>query len=121
MKNILQAANHLIENNTQRIDKVLRPTRGAGEEIYCHKADDELVEAHFVINQIQTLEHQHPELNWGSFAVLYRTNAQSRPFEELLVRNNIPYTVVGGIKFYDRKEIKDVLAYLRRSQTRRIL
>ncbi|KYC35235.1 AAA family ATPase [Scytonema hofmannii PCC 7110] len=112
-ENILQAANHLIENNTQRIDKVLRATRGAGEEIYCHKADDELVEAQFVINQIQTLEHQHPELNWGSFAVLYRTNAQSRPFEELLVRGNIPYTVVGGIKFYDRKEIKDVLAYLR--------
>ncbi|MUG99944.1 DNA helicase PcrA [Scytonema sp. UIC 10036] len=112
-ENILEAANHLIENNTQRIDKVLRATRGAGEEIYCHKADDELVEAQFVINQIQTLEHQHPELNWGSFAVLYRTNAQSRPFEELLVRNNIPYTVVGGIKFYDRKEIKDVLAYLR--------
>ncbi|GAA6617540.1 DNA helicase PcrA [Scytonema sp. NUACC26] len=112
-ENILEAANHLIENNTQRIDKILRATRGAGEEIYCHKADDELVEAQFVINQIQTLEHQHPELNWGSFAVLYRTNAQSRPFEELLVRNNIPYTVVGGIKFYDRKEIKDVLAYLR--------
>jgi DNA helicase II / ATP-dependent DNA helicase PcrA len=112
-ENILEAANYLIENNTQRIDKILRATRGAGEEIYCHKADDELVEAQFVINQIQTLEHQHPELNWGSFAVLYRTNAQSRPFEELLVRNSIPYTVVGGIKFYDRKEIKDVLAYLR--------
>ncbi|GAB1541843.1 hypothetical protein NUACC21_45160 [Scytonema sp. NUACC21] len=112
-ENILQAANHLIENNTQRIDKILRATRGAGEEIYFHKADDELAEAEFVINQIRNLEHQHPELNWGSFAILYRTNAQSRPFEELLVRSNIPYTVVGGIKFYDRKEIKDVLAYLR--------
>lgn len=112
-ENILQAANELIENNTQRIDKVLKPTRGAGEEIYCHKADDELAEAEFVINQIRTLEHKHPELNWGNFAILYRTNAQSRPFEELLVRHQIPYTVVGGMRFYDRKEIKDVIAYLR--------
>ncbi|HIK03726.1 MAG TPA: DNA helicase PcrA [Trichormus sp. M33_DOE_039] len=112
-ENILQAANELIENNTQRIDKVLKPTRGAGEQIYCYKADDELAEADFVIRQIRTLEHQNPELDWGSFAILYRTNAQSRPFEELLVRNQIPYTVVGGMKFYDRKEIKDVLAYLR--------
>ncbi|MBD2347262.1 DNA helicase PcrA [Anabaena subtropica] len=112
-ENILQAANELIENNTQRIDKVLKATRGAGEEIYCHKADDELAEADFVIRQIRTLEHQNPELDWGSFAILYRTNAQSRPFEELLVRNQIPYTVVGGMKFYDRKEIKDVIAYLR--------
>ncbi|MBW4642908.1 MAG: DNA helicase PcrA [Goleter apudmare HA4340-LM2] len=112
-ENILQAANELIENNTQRIDKVLKPTRGAGEEIYCHKADDELAEAEFVINQIRTLENKNPELNWGSFAILYRTNAQSRPFEELLVRHQIPYTVVGGMRFYDRKEIKDVIAYLR--------
>jgi DNA helicase-2/ATP-dependent DNA helicase PcrA len=112
-ENILQAANHLIENNTQRIDKILKATRGAGEEIFSHKADDEIAEADFVINQIRSLRNQNPELNWGSFAILYRTNAQSRPFEELLVRLGIPYTVVGGIKFYDRKEIKDVLAYLR--------
>lgn len=112
-ENILQAANELIENNTQRIDKVLKPTRGAGEQIYCHKADNELDEAEFVIRQIRTLENQHPELNWGSFAILYRTNAQSRPFEQLLVQKQIPYTVVGGIKFYDRKEIKDIIAYLR--------
>ncbi|MBV8884572.1 MAG: DNA helicase PcrA [Chroococcidiopsidaceae cyanobacterium CP_BM_RX_35] len=112
-ENILQAANQLIENNTQRIDKVLKPTRGAGELIYCHKADDEITEAEFVVSQIRTLERQHPELNWGSFAVLYRTNAQSRPLEESLVRWGVPYNVVGGLKFYDRKEIKDVLAYLR--------
>src|SRR5579883_400097 len=112
-ENILQAANQLIENNTQRIDKVLKPTRSAGEEIYCYKADDELAEADFVIHQIRTLVSQNPELNWGSFAILYRTNAQSRPFEDILVRLSIPYTVVGGLKFYDRKEIKDVLAYLR--------
>ncbi|MFM7367735.1 MAG: UvrD-helicase domain-containing protein, partial [Sphaerospermopsis kisseleviana] len=64
-ENILQAANELIENNTQRIDKILRATRDAGEAIYCYKADDEIAEADFVINQIRTLEHQNPELNWG--------------------------------------------------------
>ncbi len=112
-ENILQAANQLIENNTQRIDKVLKPTRDAGEEIYCHKADDEIAEAQFVVNQIRNLERQYSELHWGSFAILYRTNAQSRPLEETLVRWGIPYTIVGGLKFYDRKEIKDVTAYLR--------
>jgi DNA helicase-2/ATP-dependent DNA helicase PcrA len=111
-ENILQAANFLIENNTQRIDKVLKPTRGFGEQIYVHKADDEVEEAHFVINQIRRMEQQHPELSWGSFAILYRTNAQSRPFEDAL-RGKIPYIIVGGLKFYDRKEIKDALAYLR--------
>jgi DNA helicase-2/ATP-dependent DNA helicase PcrA len=112
-ENILQAANELIENNTQRIDKVLKATRGLGEAIYCHKADEEMAEASFVINQIISLTQENPELSWGDFAILYRTNAQSRPFEDLLVKNNIPYTVVGGMKFYDRKEIKDVLGYLR--------
>jgi DNA helicase II / ATP-dependent DNA helicase PcrA len=113
IENILEAANHLIDNNTQRIDKILKPTRGAGEKIFFFKADDEIDEAEFVINQIRNLEAQNPEINWGSFSILYRTNAQSRPFEESLVRNQIPYTIVGGLKFYDRKEIKDVLSYLK--------
>ncbi len=112
-ENILQAANALIENNSQRIEKVLKPTRGIGEQIYVYKADDEQVEAKFVINCIQKMIEENPELNWGSFAILYRTNAQSRPFEDLLIYNNIPYNIVGGLKFYDRKEIKDALAYLR--------
>ncbi len=112
-ENILQAANELIANNTQRIDKILKPTRGVGEQIYCYRADDEIAEAEFVVNQLRTLERQDPEINWGSFAVLYRTNAQSRPFEESLVRSGIPYNIVGGLKFYDRKEIKDAIAYLR--------
>jgi DNA helicase-2/ATP-dependent DNA helicase PcrA len=111
-ENILQAANYLIENNTQRIDKVLKATRGLGEQIYVHKADDEVEEAHFVVNQIRRMEQQNPELGWGSFAILYRTNAQSRPFEDAL-RGKVPYIIVGGLKFYDRKEIKDALAYLR--------
>jgi DNA helicase-2/ATP-dependent DNA helicase PcrA len=112
-ENILQAANALIENNSQRIEKVLKPTRGIGEQIYIYKADDEQVEAKFIINSIQKMIEENPELNWGSFAILYRTNAQSRPFEDLLIYNNILYNIVGGLKFYDRKEIKDALAYLR--------
>jgi DNA helicase-2/ATP-dependent DNA helicase PcrA len=112
-ENILEVANQLIENNTERIDKVLKPTRGAGESIYLHRADDETLEADFVVNQIRQLEARHPELHWGKFAVLYRTNAQSRALEEKFVRWDIPYKVVGGLRFYDRKEIKDVLGYLR--------
>ncbi|MGB6017601.1 MAG: 3'-5' exonuclease, partial [Nodosilinea sp.] len=111
--NILEVANHLIENNTERIDKVLRATRGEGESIYVYRADDENAEADFVISQIRNLETQHPELHWGHFAILYRTNAQSRAFEDVLTRYSIPYQVVGGLRFYDRREIKDVLAYLR--------
>jgi DNA helicase-2/ATP-dependent DNA helicase PcrA len=112
-ENILQAANYLIENNSQRIDKVLKATRGIGEQIYCYKADDEQLEARFVIGQIKNMTQANPELNWGGFAILYRTNAQSRTFEDLLLQNGIPYNIVGGLKFYDRKEIKDALAYLR--------
>ncbi|WOB44017.1 DNA helicase PcrA [Thermoleptolyngbya oregonensis NK1-22] len=111
--NILEAANELIENNTERIDKVLRATRGAGESIFLFRAEDETDEARFVIDQIRQLEQHNPELHWGSFAILYRTNAQSRAFEEFLGRYGIPYNIVGGLRFYDRKEIKDVLGYLR--------
>jgi len=111
-ENILQAANYLIEQNTQRIDKILKPTRGFGEAIYCHHAEDELEEAHFVVQQILKLNQQNPELDWGSFAILYRTNAQSRPLEDAL-RGRVPYVIIGGLKFYDRKEVKDALAYLR--------
>lgn len=113
-ENILQAANHLIENNTERIDKVLRATREPGKPITLWCADDEMDEAQFVISQIQDLIRQDADLkNGGKFAILYRTNAQSRSFEEVLMRRGIKYTVVGGLKFYDRKEIKDILAYLK--------
>ena len=112
-ENILQAANYLISHNSQRIDKVLKPTRGVGEQIYLYKADEEQEEARFVVNQIKQIEKDNPEIGWKDFSILYRTNAQSRPFEDLLLHNNIPYNIVGGLKFYDRKEVKDVLAYLR--------
>jgi DNA helicase-2/ATP-dependent DNA helicase PcrA len=109
---ILYAANELIDHNSQRIDKILRATRGEGEPIYIAKTDNEQTEARFVLDQMHGLRSDHPELTWGSFAILYRTNAQSRALEDAL-RGKIPYTIVGGLKFYDRKEIKDMLAYLR--------
>ncbi len=112
-ENILQAANHLIAHNSQRIDKTLKPTRGVGEQIYLYKAEEEQQEAKFVVQQMQQIKENNPEIGWKDFAILYRTNAQSRPFEDLLLHNNIPYNIVGGLKFYDRKEIKDAIAYLR--------
>jgi DNA helicase-2/ATP-dependent DNA helicase PcrA len=110
---ILEAANALIARNRERIDKVLRPTRGAGELIRLTRCDDEVAEAEAVVQRMRELQAGHPDLRWGDMAVLYRTNAQSRAIEEALVRWRVPYTVVGGLRFYDRREIKDVLAYLR--------
>ena len=110
---ILEAANALIAQNTERIDKVLRPTRGEGELISLTRCDDEIAEAEAVVHRMRMLEAAHPELSWKDMAVLYRTNAQSRAMEESLVRWGIPYVVVGGLRFYDRREIKDVLAYLK--------
>ncbi|MFM9111526.1 MAG: UvrD-helicase domain-containing protein [Prochlorococcaceae cyanobacterium] len=110
---ILEAANALIAHNSERIDKVLRPTRGEGEPIRLTRCDDEIAEAEAVVHGMRTLEAAHPDLRWGDMAVLYRTNAQSRALEEALVRWGIPYLVVGGLRFYDRREVKDVLAYLR--------
>lgn len=112
-ENILEVANHLIKNNTTRIEKILRPTRSPGVPVCCHKADDEMAEANFVVDQIRTIINQNPEIDGGSFAILYRTNAQSRPFEDILRRKNIPYNIVGGLKFYDRREVKDAISYLR--------
>ena len=110
---ILEAANALIAHNSERIDKVLRPTRGEGEPILLTRCDDEIAEAEAAVHRMRMLEAAHPELTWGDMAVLYRTNAQSRAMEESLVRWGIPYLVVGGLRFYDRREIKDVLAYLK--------
>jgi DNA helicase-2/ATP-dependent DNA helicase PcrA len=110
---ILEAANALIAHNSERIYKVLRPTRGEGEPIHLIRCDDEIAEAEAVVHRMRMLDAAHPDLRWGDMAVLYRTNAQSRALEESLVRWGIPYLVVGGLRFYDRREIKDVLAYLR--------
>jgi DNA helicase II / ATP-dependent DNA helicase PcrA len=112
-ENILSAANELIQNNTQRIDKVLKATRSAGEPIFLYQADNELSEADFVLNKVEEQIRENSEIAYNSFAVLYRTNAQSRPIEDAFVRAGIPYKIVGGLRFYDRREIKDVVAYLR--------
>ena len=112
-ENILQIANHIIDNNTERIDKILRPTRGTGETVYCYRASDETDEAQFVVGKIRALVEYNPDLNYGDFAILYRTNAQSRSFEDQLVRYDVDYKIFGGLRFYDRKEIKDIVSYLR--------
>lgn len=111
-KTVLDAANDVIMNNESRYDKRLRTDNPQGDPIYVYKASNEKDEAQFVVEQILHLQKEEG-LSLDQFAVLYRTNAQSRVIEEYLVMSNIEYTIVGGTKFYDRKEIKDLLAYLR--------
>ncbi len=109
---ILDAANAVIDNNSGRKPKSLWTDNGNGSEIVYYQAMDERDEARFVIERVQELQQkEHAKL--GDMAVLYRTNAQSRVFEEILIKSGIAYNMVGGTKFYERKEIKDVLAYLR--------
>jgi len=109
---ILDAANAVIANNVSRKPKTLWTDRGEGERITRYRAEDEYDEASWVAGEIGRL-HREEGLSWGDVAVFYRTNAQSRALEESMVRAEVPYKVVGGTKFYDRKEVKDVLAYLR--------
>lgn len=111
--NILAVANDLIANNIERIEKILRPTRQEGIPVQLHEAEDEVSEAEFIVGQLRQLERSEPERSWRDFAVLYRVNAQSQPIEQTLSRWGVPYTVVGGLRFYDRREIKDVLSYLK--------
>ncbi|WJI90529.1 DNA helicase PcrA [Weissella viridescens] len=107
---ILDAANAVITNNQERIAKNLWTDNGAGEKITYYRAQSDRDEAYFVLSQIQKLKKEG-QYDYKDQAILYRTNAQSRGMEEALVKANIPYTIVGGSKFYDRKEIRDVLAY----------
>lgn len=109
---ILDAANNVIKHNPNRKDKQLWTAAGEGAPVVVYLGNDENMEAHFVAGRIERLFR---EKRWGysSFAVLYRTHAMSRAIEEILVRRGIPYTIIGGTKFYDRKEIKDLMAYLR--------
>ena len=109
---ILDAANAVIANNVSRIPKTLWTDRGVGDPITRYRAEDEYDEASWVAHEIRRLRREQ-DLSWGDVAVFYRTNAQSRALEEAMVRSEIPYQVVGGTKFYDRREVKDVLAYLR--------
>ena len=108
---ILDAANGVIKNNTQRKDKNLWTARGVGEKIKYYRAQNERDEARYTIEQINELIDKGIE--YKDIAILYRTNAQSRVLEEEMLKANIPYRVIGSFYFYSRKEIKDLIAYLR--------
>lgn len=111
-QNILTAANAVISNNEGRKDKKLWSQEGAGEAITGFVAENEHDEAGFVVSEIRRLRDLGAS-NPGDTAIFYRTNAQSRVFEETFLRSAIPYKVVGGVRFYERKEVKDFLGYLR--------
>lgn len=109
---ILKVANKIIANNSERIEKVLEATKAEGQKITVFEAQDELEEAQYISAEIQKLVASG-DYSLKDFAILYRTNVQSRAIEEALLRRNIPYAIVGGFRFYDRKEIKDLLSYLK--------
>ncbi|RLQ96483.1 DNA helicase PcrA [Falsibacillus albus] len=111
-KKILSAANEVIKNNSNRKPKNLWTENDDGQKISYYRADSEQGEAQYVAGKIKELVEQKNR-KYSDIAILYRTNAQSRVMEEVLLKSNIEYSIVGGIKFYDRKEIKDILAYLR--------
>lgn len=110
-KTILQAANDVIKHNRNRRDKKLWTQNQDGEQIVYHRTNDEREEAVFVASTVSNM-CQELGKNFKDFAVLYRTNAQSRTIEEAFLKSNIPYTMVGGTKFYSRKEIRDLISYL---------
>jgi DNA helicase II / ATP-dependent DNA helicase PcrA len=110
-QNILDSARSVIKNNSTHIPLELWTENGKGEKLTIHTSRSEKGEARFVIDQMLDLISRRYKYN--EIAVLYRTNAQSRNIEEKLIKNNIPYKIVGGLRFYARKEIKDVIAYLR--------
>lgn len=111
-RKILEAANCVIQNNVGRKKKILWTSNREGDLIRYYRAMNEHDEARFIVEQIQSMAEREGR-NYREFAVLYRTNAQSRVIEETLLKANIPYRIFGGLKFYARKEIKDIVAYLR--------
>jgi len=111
-QNILTAANAVIANNESRRDKVLWTDAGAGAQIVLWAADDEHGEAAFIARTIEELRQEHG-FRAADMAVMYRTNAQSRPLEDQFIRTGVHYRLVGGVRFYERREVRDVLAYLK--------
>lgn len=109
--NILAAAHSVVERNMQRKHKKLWTDKEPGEKITYYRADDEKDEARYVAQEVDRLKTS--ERQYKDFAILYRTNAQSRNFEEALSAREIPYRVLGGLRYYDRKEIKDIMSYMR--------
>lgn len=111
-QSILNCANEVIKNNETKYEKKLWTSNDAGPLPYVFKGDDEYREATFVVDQINHLKRQE-YYKYSDFSILYRMNSQSRSLEDILRREDIPYKIVGGLKFYERKEIKDIIAYLR--------
>ncbi|MCI1945610.1 DNA helicase PcrA [Clostridium luticellarii] len=111
--NILKAANDVISNNSNRKKKVLRTESENGGKIKLYRAYSDMDEGRYVAFKIKETLEKSPQRQYRDFAVLYRTNAQSRIFEDAFMKANIPYRIIGGLKFYDRKEIKDIMAYLK--------
>ncbi len=110
---ILDAANRVIAENVNRKGKTLRTDNPAGERITLVECADEADEAEWIVAETVARMGDNPELGPRQFVVLYRTNAQSRPLEEALIREGLPYRIVGGTRFYERREVKDAMAYLR--------
>ncbi|MBR3132864.1 MAG: DNA helicase PcrA [Clostridia bacterium] len=111
-QNILDAANAVIKNNETKYEKKLWTENGKGSSINIYRGTDEYDESNYIVEQINRLRREE-YMTYQDFAVLYRMNSQSRSIEDILRRENIPYRIVGGLKFYERKEIKDIIAYLR--------
>lgn len=110
--NILHAANTLIQNNTSRLPKNLHSVKGPGEKIRVFLGKTDRDEAEFVVNEISRL-HRQSQIPLQDICIFYRTNSQSRTFEDALLRHRVPYEIFGGISFYKRKEIQDILSFLR--------
>ncbi len=111
--NILAASQKIINQNKTRTEKTLFTEAGQGDPITIEGTADETAEANYVAHQILQIKTAHPERQYRDFAVLYRTNAQSSAFEKAFMALRIPYKIIGGVRFYDRKEVKDVLAILK--------
>ena len=108
---ILEAASSVVKNNKNRAPKELIPHNGAGEKLALIETNDEMEEADAVVNALEK-EIKLQKRNFSDFAILYRTNSQSRSLEDAFLRSGIPYNIVGGFRFYERKEIKDLIGYL---------
>ncbi|MGN1029635.1 MAG: ATP-dependent helicase, partial [Bacilli bacterium] len=111
-QNILDAANAVIKNNETKYEKKLWTENGKGGMINVYRGNDEYDEANFIVQNINRLRREE-YMTYNDFAILYRMNSQSRSIEDILRREDMPYKIVGGLKFYERKEIKDIIAYLR--------
>lgn len=109
---ILEAANALIQNNSARLDKTLRSVKGPGDKIFCFTGKNDRDEAEQVLTEISNL-HAYQDIPLSHICILYRTNFQSQSFEAALLKRGYPYEIIGGISFYKRQEIQDILAFLR--------